>query len=130
MTRKEILTLIKESAIDGTWKKELTTEDVVAFCDKEIAAIDKKAEKAREKAAQKRAEGDALTAAIKAVLSSDTFELISDITAKVDFPEVTASKVSVRLSQLFKNGEAARDEITIPGKDGQKSSKRVAYKLA
>ena len=130
MTRKEILTLIKESAIDGTWKKELTTEDVVAFCDKEIAAIDKKAEKAREKAAQKRAEGDALTAAIKAVLSSDTFELISDITAKVDFPEVTASKVSVRLSQLFKNGEAARDEIIVPGKDGQKSSKRVAYKLA
>ena len=127
MTRKEILTVIKESAAAGTWNPEVIAE-VQDFCDKEIAGIDRKAAKAKEKAAQKRAEGDAMTAAIKSVLTDD-FETIASITAKVDFPDVTSAKVSVRLNQLFKNGEALKDEVNV-AEEGQKARKLVAYKLA
>ena len=40
------------------------------------------------------------------------------------------AKVSYRLTQLVKNGEAVKEQITVPGSEGQKARKIMAYKLA
>lgn len=128
MSKREILAIIKASAQAGAWQEGVTVEEICEFCDKEIAALDRKAAKAKEKAAEKRAKGDEMTAALKAALT-DELTVIADIVAKVDFPDVTAQKASVRLNQLFKNGEAVKEEISVSA-EGQKARKLIAYKLA
>ena len=112
-----------ESAVD------VTAAEVIEFCKKEIAALDRKAEKARENAAKKKVEGDALTDAVFAVLT-DEATTIADVTAKVESEDATPSKVGYRLRVLAETGRAIKEEITVPGVEGAKARKLVAYRLA
>ena len=114
---------------DAEGTVHVVTNDVLAeFAEKEIDALDKKAEKAKERAAKRRAEGDELMAAVREALS-DEFETIADITAKIEGDDVTVAKVQYRLGQLYKNGEADKGDITIPGGEGVKARHVVAYKM-
>jgi acyl-CoA reductase-like NAD-dependent aldehyde dehydrogenase len=106
----------------------ITNEALAEFAEKEIDSLDKKAEKAKERAAKRRAEGDDLMAAVREALS-DEFETIADITAKIEGDDVTVAKVQYRLGQLYKNGEADKGDITIPGGEGVKARHVVAYKM-
>lgn len=106
----------------------VTGEALAAFAENEIALLDKKAVKAKERAAQKRAEGDELTDAVRSAMSADIFEPIAEIAARIEGEDVTVSKVSYRLTLLVKNGEAVKEQITIPGSEGQKARKIMAYK--
>ena len=111
MTRKETFEAIKAE----------TTNPVIAeFCDKEIAAIERKATKARERAASKRANGDPLADAIYAVLTDEPM-LISDIAAKVDS---TNAKVSARLANFVKDGSVVKSTVKV------EKRKLTAYALA
>lgn len=103
--------------------------DLVEFCDKEIAALDKKAAKAKETATKKKAEGDELTDKIAGVLTSD-FATIADIVKALNDDDVTNQKASYRLNKLAEAGKAEKGEITIAGGEGVKARKVVAYKLA
>ena len=127
ITKREMYEAIIEMVNGGEMKYDAT--EFVAFCENEIALLDKKAVKAKERAAVKRAEGDELTAAVEAVLG-DEFEVIADIAARVEGEDVTVAKVTYRLGQLVKAGKAEKTEMTIAGKDGQKARKVVAYKRA
>ena len=102
---------------------------IVEFCENEIALLDKKAAKAKETAAKKRAAGDNLTDAVRAVLSKEEFEPIADIAARIEGEDVTVSKVTYRLTQLVKNGEAEKAEVEIAGGEGQKKRKIMGYRL-
>ena len=106
----------------------VTAEALAAFAENEIALLDKKAVKAKERAAQKRAEGDELTDAVRASLTGE-FEPIAEIAARIEGEDVTVAKVTYRLTQLVKNGEAEKQELTIPGAEGQKARKVQGYKL-
>jgi hypothetical protein len=121
MTKKEMFEMIKVALADQA--------TVVDFCDKEIAALDRKAAKAKERAAEKKAEGDELTAVIESVLT-DELATIADITAQIEGPDVTVHKVSYRLGQLAKNGKAVKEEVSVGGGDGAKARRVVAYKRA
>ena len=114
---------------DGENEVVVTAEALAAFAENEIALLDKKAVKAKERAAQKRAEGDELTDAVRSAMSTDTFEPIAEIAARIEGEDVTVAKVTYRLTQLVKNGEAEKSELTIPGGEGQKSRKVQGYKL-
>lgn len=107
----------------------VTGEALKAFAENEIALLDKKAVKAKERAAQKRAEGDELTDAVRGAMSTETFEPIAEIAARIEGEDVTVAKVTYRLTQLVKNGEAEKSELTIPGGEGQKARKVQGYKL-
>lgn len=110
----------------------VATDVLIDFCDKEIAALDAKAEKARERAAAKRAESDELKDALKAVLTEDLTP-IADIITKLDVGEdedITVGKVAYRLSALVTDGFAAKSEIKVPKADGKGNRTIVAYKLA
>ena len=115
--------------IDGDTTVEVSAEALQAFAENEIALLDKKAVKAKERAATKRAEGDELTAVVRQVMSTEEFEPIADIAARIEGEDVTVAKVQYRLTQLVKTGEAEKEQITVPGGEGQKARKIMAYKL-
>ena len=117
------------SYIEGDAEVVVTAEVLAAFAENEIALLDKKAIKAKERAATKRAEGDELTGAVRAAMSTEEFEPIADIAARIEGEDVTVAKVTYRLTQLVKNGEAEKQELTIPGSEGQKARKVQGYKL-
>lgn len=115
--------------IDGDATVEVSAEALQAFAENEIALLDKKAVKAKERAATKRAEGDELTAVVRQVMSTEEFEPIADIAARIEGEDVTVAKVQYRLTQLVKAGEAEKEQITVSGGEGQKARKIMAYKL-
>lgn len=98
-------------------------EALVEFIDKEIAAIENKAAKAKERAAEKRAEGDALRATIEGLLTNE-LQTIAAITKAVGDEEVTPAKVTARLTQLVNAGIATKAQVA------EGSRKVMGYKLA
>ena len=103
--------------------------DLVAFCDKEIAAIDHKADKARERAALKATEPDVLMDAVLGVLTDEPMT-VADILAAVNVEGATAGKVANRASRLARDGKVVKTNVTVTGEDGGKARKLVAYTLA
>ena len=128
-TKREMYEAIKAGATTGEWS--ITEAELVEFCDKEIELLDKKAAKAKEASAKRKAEGDALTALVKAALT-DEFQTIADVTAVVveGDAEATVAKVQYRLGQLVKNGEAVKEKISVEVAEGEKKREAMAYKLA
>ena len=104
--------------------------DVIAFCEKEIAALDSKAAKAKERAAAKKAEADILMDQVKGALT-DEFLPIADIAAAVAEmnPDATIAKVQYRLNKLVAAEIAEKTDLTIPGVDGGKSRKVKGYRI-
>ena len=133
ITKREMYEAIKGLAESGAlymadFNEAISDEAVAEFCENEIALLDKKAVKAKEAAAKKRAEGDELTDAVRAALSAETFEPIAEIAARIEGPDVTLSKVTYRLSQLVRNGEAEKQEIEVAGGEGQKKRRIMGYR--
>ena len=81
ITKREMFEAIKAAFTTG--ECELTAETVTAFCDKEIAALDTKAAKAKERAAAKKAEADVLMGQVADALDAEEFKTIADIAAVV-----------------------------------------------
>ena len=133
ITKRDMYEAIKGLADSGAlhmqdFNEDISDSAVAEFCEKEIALLDKKAAKAKETAAKKKAEGDELTDAVRAVLSPDEFQSIADVAAQIEGEDVTVSKVTYRLTQLVRNGEAEKQEISVAGGEGQKSRKIMAYR--
>ena len=120
-TRKDYFNMIKDALADNA--------ELVAFCDKEIAAIDHKADKARERAALKATEPDTLMNAVLNVLTDEPMT-VADILAAVNEEGATAAKVANRASKLVRAGKAVKTSVTVTGEDGGRARKLVAYTLA
>lgn len=116
ITKREIFEAIMSAMETG--ETPIEPQKIIDFCKKEIAALDRKAEKAKENAAKKKAEGDVLTELIKEALT-DEFATLAEITAKIDSEDVTVGKVSYRLNKLVETGEAEKTDITV-GETGAK----------
>jgi hypothetical protein len=129
ITKREMFEAIKETFATGSCKYD--ADVVIAFCDKEVAALDAKAAKAKERAAAKKAEADVLMGQVENALT-DEFAVIADIAATVsaENPDATVSKVTYRLTKLVEAGVAEKTQITIPASEGTKARKVNAYKLA
>ena len=117
-----IIALVNGDACD------IPGDDIVAFCDKEIAALDTRAAKAKERAAAKRAEGDDLQAAVLGVLTDEPMTRTEVFDALGD-PDTSVAKVGYRLTALVAAGKAVKSEAVVTGEDG-KSKKLAAYSLA
>ena len=129
VTKKDYFTKVIDllnGALDFGFNPDEDVDAVIAFCEKEIATLDKRSAKAKETAAAKRAANDDLYDAVAEVLPAE-FTSIDEITALVDFPEVTRAKVANRLGKMAANGVAEKGELSTSGADG-KSKKVVAYR--
>ena len=129
ITKREMFEAIKETFETGSCKYDAAV--VTAFCDKEIAALDSKAAKAKERAAAKKAEADVLMGQVEDALT-DEFQVIADIAAAVAGvnADATVSKVTFRLTKLVESGVAEKTQVTIPATETTKARKVMAYKLA
>ena len=129
ITKREMYEAIAAGVKSGTFA--YSADDIADFCNKEIAALDRKAAKAKERAATKAAEADGLMAIVVNALVADEYRTIADIAAIVaeTDPDATVSKVTYRLTQLVKNEMAEKSEVTVPGANGGKARKVVAYRL-
>ena len=127
ITKREMYEAIKETFETGSCKFDAAT--VTAFCDKEIAALDAKAAKAKERAAAKKAEADALMGQVEDALT-DEFQVIADIAAAVAEvnADATVSKVTYRLGKLVEAGAAEKTQVTIPATETSKARKVQAYR--
>ena len=109
---------------------EIENEAFVEFCKDQIADLDKKAAKAKERAVAKKAESDELTDLVYSVLT-DEYQTIADITVVVaeTVPDVSASKVTARLTKLFNAGSIEKEQVSVEDSEGKKR-KCMGYRLA
>ena len=128
ITKREMFEAIKETFETGSCKYDAAV--VMAFCDKEIAALDTKAAKAKERAAAKKAEADVLMDQVRDALTGE-FQTIADIAAAVAEVNVdaTVSKVTYRLTKLVEAGDAEKTDVSVPGVDGAKARKVKAFRI-
>lgn len=129
ITKREMYEAIKETFETGSCKFE--AETVIAFCEKEIDALDAKAAKAKERAAAKKAEADALMTLVEEALT-DEYQPIADIAAVVveKDADATVSKVQYRLGKLVEAGVAEKTQITVEKTETSKARKIMAYRVA
>lgn len=122
MTKKDVWAEIRATLVDNFEEGDVAA--YVEFIDKEIAAINARAEKEKARRAAKKAEGDALKDAVKAAIENAdgpiTAAAIADELLE-EYPEVTKAKVTYRASALAKDGEVDKTKID---EDGRKV---VAY---
>ena len=126
VTKRELYTAIREVFENSdTSIGDVTPDMIIEFCDKEIAALDRRAEKARENAAKRKADGDDMTEAVYAALT-DEFATIAAITLATDFEDVTVGKVQYRLKTLVDSNRAEKQEITV--EENGKSRKAMGFR--
>ena len=122
ITKKEMFEILAKffTANDEVQLTEnVNSAMVVEFAEKEKAALEAKAVKAKERAASKKTEGDALRETVRLTLSETEFQTIAQITEKIGDEDVTTAKVTNRLSNLVKAGLAESTEVTV-GETGAK----------
>lgn len=125
---KDCFIAVRTAAENGADFGDISADDIITFCDKQIASLDKRAETARARAAEKKAQSDALQDVIREVLTAN-FQTIADITSQIEGDDVSAAKVGYRLRKLVEAGVAVKQEISVPDSSG-KARKLMAYCLA
>ena len=119
VTKREMYEALVSFAVNGEMSYEteegavvVSMDELKAFAENEIAQLDKKLEKARERAAAKKAEADVLMDRVKEVLT-DEYQTIADIMVALNDEDVTAGKVTARLTKLVKASEAEKTDVKV-----------------
>ena len=130
VTKRDYFTFISEVFSELQFDEEptISASDVMDFCEKEIALLDKKAAKAKENAAKKKDNGDALMEQVFECLSDEEFEPIAVITERIDDDSVSVAKVQYRLTKLAKEGRAEKGVIKLPATETAKARTIVGYR--
>lgn len=102
---------------------EAQQAELVEFIDKQVETLDKRKAAAADRAAKKRAESDALTDEIFALIGNEPMT-VDEIVLALDNEEVTRNKVTARLGKLVKAGSIVKETVKVEG------NKRMAYRIA
>lgn len=125
ITKKEYYTMLRD-IVRGDSNSEMTNSqyELIEFIDKQIEAIEIKAEKAKEKAAEKKANGDELREVVQSVLT-DEYQTIDTIASQINGEDVTKAKITARLTSLVKAGLATKSDL----RNEETGKTQKAYKL-
>ena len=125
ITKKEYYTMLRD-IVRGDSNSEMTNSqyELIEFIDKQIEAIETKAEKAKEKAAEKKANGDELREVVQSVLTNE-YQTIDAITSQINGEDVTKAKITARLTSLVKAGLATKSDL----RNEETGKTQKAYKL-
>ena len=121
ITNKEKFEQVRNILVDAN------ANDLADFIDEEIAKLDRKAAKAKETAAKKKEKPDELKDAVAALLTED-LQTTADILKALDNEEISAAKVTYRLTSLCKDGFARKESVTV--ESDRKKKKAMAYAIA
>ena len=127
MTKKTVYEKLLTFANGGDLGMDL--EALATFAKNEIDLLDKKAAKAKERAAAKKAEQDELGEIVKSLLT-DEWQTVNDIFAQIEGEDVSPSKITARMTKLINAGFAIKEQVSVPGVDGGKATKKMGYRLA
>ncbi len=120
MTRKETLAVIRAYFADSTEVTPDQVKEILGYCDKESAAIDKKNSQAKAKRVKNPASNDALSTSIKEILDVNPMTA-ADIAAQVG---TSTNKVAARLRNMVESGLVVKTDVKVNKK------KTSAYSLA
>lgn len=99
--------------------------EMLEWCDKEIAALNAKNEKAKERAAEKRAAGDELRERVYAAIGDAAEPItVNGILEAMDDSSLTPAKITARTRQLVAAGVIEKQMVKVDGR------KLTAYTVA
>ena len=109
ITKVDMFNAIAGFIADTDWERK---DEAIEFIEKQIDQLKAKAEKAKSRAEEKKIEGDELREAVANALTNEpqTIDAITDIVAE-NRADVTKAKVTARLTQLVKIGEATKEQV-------------------
>lgn len=107
----------------ATVEDQARQDELVEFIDKQMETLDKRKAAAADRAAKKRAESDALTDEIFALIGDKPIT-VDEIVVALDNEDVTRNKVTARLGKLVKAGSIVKETVKVEG------NKRMAYRVA
>lgn len=113
---------LKDMVMDAEGITDEFKDELVDFIDKQVEAIEKRKVAAAARAEKKKAEADALTDEIFALMTEE-FMTTDEIVDALDNEDVTRNKVTARLAKLIKEGKVVKETIKIDKK------RKMAYKL-
>ena len=113
ITKVDMFNAIADFIADTDWERK---DEAIEFIEKQIDQLKAKAEKAKSRAEEKKIEGDELREAVANALTNEP-QTIDEITTTVaESFDVTKAKVTARLTQLVKLGEATKEQVKIDGR--------------
>ena len=122
-TKVMYFTELKDMVMEAEGITDELKDELVDFIDKQVETIEKRKVAAAARAEKKRAEADALTNEIFALMTED-FMTADEIVDMLDDETITRNKVTARLAKLIKAEKVVKETIKIDGK------RKMAYKLA
>lgn len=114
---------LKDMVMDAEGVTDEFKDELVDFIDRQVEAIEKRKVAAAVRAEKKKAEADALTNEIFALMTEE-FMTADEIVDALDNEDVTRNKVTARLAKLIKENKVVKETIKIDKK------RKMAYKLA
>ena len=109
ITKVDMFNAIADFIAYTDWERK---DEAIELIEKQIDQLKAKAEKAKSRAEEKKIEGDELREAVADALTNEpqTIDAITTTVAE-NYPDVTKAKVTARLTQLVKLGEATKEQV-------------------
>ena len=112
ITKVDMFNAIADFIADTDWERK---DEAIEFIEKQIDQLKAKAEKAKSRAEEKKIEGDELREAVANALTNEPQTIDAITTTVAEIFDVTKAKVTARLTQLVKLGEATKEQVKIDG---------------
>ena len=113
ITKVDMFNAIADFIADTDWERK---DEAIEFIEKQIDQLKAKAEKAKSRAEEKKIEGDELREAVANALTNEPQTIDAITTTVAESFDVTKAKVTARLTQLVKLGEATKEQVKIDGR--------------
>ena len=113
ITKVDMFNAIADFIADTDWERK---DEAIEFIEKQIDQLKAKAEKAKSRAEEKKIEGDELREAVANALTNEPQTIDAITTTVAEIFDVTKAKVTARLTQLAKLGEATKEQVKIDGR--------------
>ena len=121
ITKVDMFNAIADFIANTDWERK---DEAIEFIEKQIDQLKAKAEKAKSRAEEKKIEGDELREAVANALTNEPQTIDAITTTVAESFDVTTAKVTARLTQLVKLGEATKEQVKIDNR------KVMVYSLA
>ena len=121
ITKVDMFNAIADFIANTDWERK---DEAIEFIEKQIDQLKAKAEKAKSRAEEKKIEGDELREAVANALTNEPQTIDAITTTVAESFDVTKAKVTARLTQLVKLGEATKEQVKIDNR------KVMVYSLA
>ena len=110
ITKVDMFNAIADFIANTDWERK---DEAIEFIEKQIDQLKAKAEKAKSRAEEKKIEGDELREAVANALTNEPQTIDAITTTVAEICDVTKAKVTARLTQLVKLGEATKEQVKI-----------------